>query len=99
MAAQRAYEIAGVKNPREEISMAEVHDCFYITELVIVSSKKLLFQIVPDISAMFLYEDHSCEWFKYLAGSTSCGINRVPYYSCPHCGDSGVCMVCVMEMI
>lgn len=40
MAAQRAYEIAGVKNPREEISMAEVHDCFYITELVIVSSKK-----------------------------------------------------------
>ena len=31
----RAYEEAGVKNPREEISMMEVHDCFSITELVI----------------------------------------------------------------
>jgi len=29
-----AYEEAGVKNPREEISMAEVHDCFSITEAV-----------------------------------------------------------------
>lgn len=33
-AAKRAYEEAGVKNPREEISMTEVHDCFSITELV-----------------------------------------------------------------
>jgi acetyl-CoA C-acetyltransferase len=33
-AAQRAYAEAGVKNPREEISMTEVHDCFSITELV-----------------------------------------------------------------
>jgi acetyl-CoA C-acetyltransferase len=32
--AQRAYEEAGVTNPREEISMAEVHDCFSITEAV-----------------------------------------------------------------
>jgi len=30
-----AYEEAGVKNPREEISMLEVHDCFSITEMVI----------------------------------------------------------------
>jgi len=35
-AGQRAYAEAGVKNPREEISMAEVHDCFSITELVIM---------------------------------------------------------------
>ena len=28
-----AYEEAGVKNPREEISMLEVHDCFSISEL------------------------------------------------------------------
>jgi acetyl-CoA C-acetyltransferase len=34
IAAARAYEEAGVKNPREEISMMEVHDCFSITELV-----------------------------------------------------------------
>ena len=34
LSAQRAYEEAGVTNPREEISMTEVHDCFSITELV-----------------------------------------------------------------
>ena len=34
IAAKRAYDEAGVKNPREEISMMEVHDCFSITELV-----------------------------------------------------------------
>ncbi len=30
----RAYEEAGITNPREEISMMEVHDCFSITEFV-----------------------------------------------------------------
>jgi acetyl-CoA C-acetyltransferase len=34
IAAKRAYQEAGVKNPRKEISMMEVHDCFSITELV-----------------------------------------------------------------
>ena len=33
-ASKRAYEEAGIKNPREEISMMEVHDCFSITEMV-----------------------------------------------------------------
>lgn len=33
-AAKRAYAEAGIKNPREEISMIEVHDCFSITEFV-----------------------------------------------------------------
>ena len=33
-AASMAYEEAGIKNPREEISMMEVHDCFSITEMV-----------------------------------------------------------------
>ncbi|MDY6833297.1 MAG: acetyl-CoA acetyltransferase [Chloroflexota bacterium] len=33
-AAAAAYAEAGIKNPREEISMAEVHDCFSITEAV-----------------------------------------------------------------
>ena len=32
--AGRTYDEAGIKNPREEISMMEVHDCFSITELV-----------------------------------------------------------------
>jgi acetyl-CoA C-acetyltransferase len=33
-AAEKAYQEAGIRNPREEISMMEVHDCFSITELV-----------------------------------------------------------------
>ena len=35
-AAKAAYIEAGIKNPREEIGMAEVHDCFSITEAVIM---------------------------------------------------------------
>jgi len=31
----KAYEMAGIKNPREELDVAEVHDCFTITELAI----------------------------------------------------------------
>ncbi len=33
-AAQQAYDQAGIKDPLEEIDVAEVHDCFTITELV-----------------------------------------------------------------
>ncbi|SHF42907.1 acetyl-CoA C-acetyltransferase [Desulfacinum infernum DSM 9756] len=33
-AARRAYAEAGITNPREELSVLEVHDCFSITELV-----------------------------------------------------------------
>lgn len=33
-AARRAYAEAGVKNPRRDIGILEVHDCFSITELV-----------------------------------------------------------------
>ncbi|MCC8025896.1 MAG: acetyl-CoA acetyltransferase [Clostridium sp.] len=32
---QAAYEMAGITNPREELSLAEVHDCFTVTELAI----------------------------------------------------------------
>ncbi len=34
-ASKKAYEMAGIKNPREELDVAEVHDCFTITELAI----------------------------------------------------------------
>ena len=34
IAAKKAYKEAGIENPREEISMFEVHDCFSITEMV-----------------------------------------------------------------
>ncbi|MBI4289721.1 MAG: acetyl-CoA acetyltransferase [Chloroflexi bacterium] len=34
-AAKMAYAEAGIKNPRDEIKVASVHDCFSITELII----------------------------------------------------------------
>ena len=34
IASKKAYEEAGIKSPRDEVSMFEVHDCFSVTELV-----------------------------------------------------------------
>jgi acetyl-CoA C-acetyltransferase len=34
-AARQAYAQAGIKNPRQEIDIAEVHDCFTITEMTL----------------------------------------------------------------
>jgi acetyl-CoA C-acetyltransferase len=34
LAARRAYDEAGIRDPRAELSMLEVHDCFSVTELV-----------------------------------------------------------------
>ena len=34
VAASRAYAEAGIENPRKQLSLTEVHDCFSITELV-----------------------------------------------------------------
>jgi acetyl-CoA C-acetyltransferase len=36
LAARRAYAEAGVRDPRAEVSVMEVHDCFSITELVLM---------------------------------------------------------------
>ena len=33
-AVRRAYQEAGIENPRDELSLIEVHDCFSVTELV-----------------------------------------------------------------
>ncbi|MEW5911818.1 MAG: acetyl-CoA acetyltransferase [Thermodesulfobacteriota bacterium] len=35
ISSRRAYEMAGIKDPRQELDLAEVHDCFSITELLI----------------------------------------------------------------
>lgn len=32
---QSAYKMAGITNPREELSLAEVHDCFTVTEMAV----------------------------------------------------------------
>ncbi len=37
-AARQAYAMAGIKNPRKELSMAEVHDCFSVAEMIAVES-------------------------------------------------------------
>lgn len=52
-AAKRAYAEAGITNPREQISLTEVHDCFSITELVTMED---LF-ISPDGGAVKDYLD------------------------------------------
>jgi acetyl-CoA C-acetyltransferase len=36
LAAKRAYAEAGIRRPREQIDLIEVHDCFSITELVLM---------------------------------------------------------------
>jgi acetyl-CoA C-acetyltransferase len=36
IAAGRAYQEAGIKNPDKELNMTEVHDCFSVTELVVM---------------------------------------------------------------
>ena len=41
-AAQDAYAQAGVTDPRREIAMAEVHDCFTPTELVLMEDLEVL---------------------------------------------------------
>jgi len=37
-AGKQAYAQAGIKNPRKELSQAEVHDCFSISEIIAVES-------------------------------------------------------------
>ena len=35
VSSKKAYDMAGIRNPREELDMAEVHDCFTATEMII----------------------------------------------------------------
>lgn len=37
-ASRQAYQMAGITNPRKELDMAEIHDCFSIAELVAMES-------------------------------------------------------------
>jgi acetyl-CoA C-acetyltransferase len=53
--AQDAYAQAGVTDPRSEIAMAEVHDCFTVTELV----------LMEDLG----FADPGCAWKEVLAGT------------------------------
>jgi acetyl-CoA C-acetyltransferase len=41
IAAERAYKEAGITDPGRELDMTEVHDCFSVTELVVMEDLKL----------------------------------------------------------
>jgi len=41
VAGLKAYEEAGIKNPREEINLMELHDCFSISELITYESLQI----------------------------------------------------------
>lgn len=58
---QKAYDLAGIKNPREEIDVAEVHDCFTITEMLIYED----FQFSPRGKAI---EDINNGFFERTGG-------------------------------
>jgi acetyl-CoA C-acetyltransferase len=65
--ASNAYEEAGIKDPRNEISMLEVHDCFSITEFV--TMEDLLLSPVGGA-----YED-VMDGFYDLNGPTPCQVD------------------------
>jgi acetyl-CoA C-acetyltransferase len=68
VAAKRAYAEAGIKEPRREISMMEVHDCFSITEMVTMED---LF-ISPEGKA---YDDIMEGFFDLKKGGVPCQID------------------------
>jgi acetyl-CoA C-acetyltransferase len=51
VAANRAYQEAGVTDPRRQISLLDVHDCFSITELVTLEDLQLSPEggAIPDV--------------------------------------------------
>jgi acetyl-CoA C-acetyltransferase len=67
IAAKKAYEEAGISNPREEISMMDVHDCFSITEMVTMED----LQISPRGKA---YDDIMDGFFD-LDGKVPCQVD------------------------
>src|SRR3546814_9954342 len=56
VAAKRAYAEAGIADPRAEISLTEVHDCFSVTELVTMEDLGL-----SDSGRAIRSEEHTSE--------------------------------------
>ncbi|MCP4682493.1 MAG: acetyl-CoA acetyltransferase [Desulfobacterales bacterium] len=87
-AATKAYEEAGIKDAREEISMCEVHDCFSITEFVTMED----LHISPKGGA---YED-IMNGFYDLDGQVPCQVDGgLKCYGHP-IGASGLRMIYAM---
>lgn len=88
IAATKAYEEAGIKDPRKEVSMMEVHDCFSITEFVTMED----LHISPKGGA---YED-VMNGFYDLDGDTPCQVDGgLKCYGHP-IGASGLRMIYAM---
>jgi len=67
-AAKKAYEEAGIKSPRDEISMFDVHDCFSITE----------FCTLEDLGISKIgnaYEDVMSGFYDLRGGGVPCQID------------------------
>ncbi|MCP4577709.1 MAG: acetyl-CoA acetyltransferase [Deltaproteobacteria bacterium] len=87
-ASLKAYEEAGIKNPREEISMMEVHDCFSITELITYEDLH--------ISARGKAHDDVMNGFYDMDGQIPCQVDGgLKCYGHP-IGASGVRMIYAM---
>jgi acetyl-CoA C-acetyltransferase len=87
-AATAAYEEAGIKNPREEINMMEVHDCFSITELITMED----LHISPKGGAI----DDVMSGFFDLSGQVPCQVDGgLKCYGHP-IGASGLRMIYAM---
>lgn len=67
-AATKAYEEAGIRDARKEISMMEVHDCFSITEMVTMED----LHISPKGGA---YEDIMGGFYDLKGGGVPCQID------------------------
>jgi len=88
IAATKAYEEAGITDPRKEVSMMEVHDCFSITEFVTMED----LHISPKGGA---YED-VMNGFYDLDGDTPCQVDGgLKCYGHP-IGASGLRMIYAM---
>src|SRR5690242_16397581 len=67
VASTRAYQEADVRNPRDELSLIEVHDCFSVTELVTMAA----LHISPEGRAI----NDVLDGFYDSAGSVPCQID------------------------
>jgi len=62
LVASRAYRETGIENPREAISLTEVHDCFSVTELITMEDLHLSPEggAITDVMDGFLMQMELC---------------------------------------
>ncbi|UCF85213.1 MAG: hypothetical protein JSV50_06145, partial [Desulfobacteraceae bacterium] len=80
-AAAQAYQMAGITNPRKELDMAEIHDCFSIAELIAMESlgfcsKGRAREELIDMGATIAPQFREAVMQKW--GATAAAINQLP---------------------